>query len=759
MKNTSVSIRKQILVLTAIVSIGYSAAAQVSKTDLQNSNEIASGATSPGVPGFGAPSDTAVCSGDTAFIAVPLFGDAPWNLTYSINGNTPVTKNNITKSPCIIKLLTGQYLTVKKVTGPHTAVKTNVIVTMPTMAKPGYLQTQRDPLFGSKITRITGDNGQAVKNAAGTTIVSSWGTTVQNIYSTQQPWNILEDRMQLKSTSPGYQLMLNGKTYKPIRLEAVPSVNWHWSRNIKTPYRQYGLVTGAGDIFVYDVEKGYNRTTGVGIDTVKVPFNILGAGKVFVVCVKGKEYTAVLGSGPGTNKSVYVIRVDSIQSNPVVCSMIITDPNCGHFNSSMCSGIDDNSFQVSPDGKHGIFLYEDVGSGTVTWRMLDIDINAKTIKSHDMSSAMPSPCLSCIGGNPAKGHFPYYLGHPVFAFGKHYDSLYVVSSSNSWKFQSMAKVITMNASKKIGQVIAYNVTSKKFKSLTNPDSNQGTNDEQYVAHFTGINYSNPGYVFANTAVATGGKLRESEIIAINLDNPKDTLTGLVRLAGSRTNYLSPNCYSCQVHLAVSPSGTRIAYSTTWGTSQALISEYVLDLEIPALNPDSVFVSKLPSALANFSFVVTGKSVQFTGKSLNADSVSWIFADGTAAVKTISPLHVYSTAGTYNVKLRCFNECGVDSIVKQVKINSVTGMEEIQNQMHLTIFPNPAENGSTISFATSVEEAFTVYIFDSMGKLVLEQTIPPGKKSLTLSDLSEGMYIVKINSKDSQSWSRLYVKNP
>jgi PKD repeat protein len=66
---------------------------------------------------------------------------------------------------------------------------------------------------------------------------------------------------------------------------------------------------------------------------------------------------------------------------------------------------------------------------------------------------------------------------------------------------------------------------------------------------------------------------------------------------------------------------------------------------------SQVISAIPGAVANFTTSPYFElAYNFTNTSTTVASVSWDFGDGSAAVTTLSPIHKYSAAGTYNVKL-------------------------------------------------------------------------------------------------------------
>lgn len=73
---------------------------------------------------------------------------------------------------------------------------------------------------------------------------------------------------------------------------------------------------------------------------------------------------------------------------------------------------------------------------------------------------------------------------------------------------------------------------------------------------------------------------------------------------------------------------------------------------------------------SFTGLCLGDSTKFIGTATDAiDKFQWFFGDGGGSTQP-SPAHLYAAAGTYSVKMRLTNRCGLDTtITKQVKINS------------------------------------------------------------------------------------------
>ena len=73
---------------------------------------------------------------------------------------------------------------------------------------------------------------------------------------------------------------------------------------------------------------------------------------------------------------------------------------------------------------------------------------------------------------------------------------------------------------------------------------------------------------------------------------------------------------------------------------------------------------------------------------------------------------------------------------------------------LNLYPNPVSNGKV--FITSKNDLDKeIIIFDVLGKKVLQATM--SSKELNISNLSPGVYIIKINEAESTATRKLIVK--
>jgi len=74
---------------------------------------------------------------------------------------------------------------------------------------------------------------------------------------------------------------------------------------------------------------------------------------------------------------------------------------------------------------------------------------------------------------------------------------------------------------------------------------------------------------------------------------------------------------------------------------------------------------------------------------------------------------------------------------------IQGLNEIQSNYHLTIYPNPATN--ELHIETTRNEKLTAQLFDITGKQVMESTLFTNNTTINTSSLSEGLYFVRITN--------------
>ena len=154
----------------------------------------------------------------------------------------------------------------------------------------------------------------------------------------------------------------------------------------------------------------------------------------------------------------------------------------------------------------------------------------------------------------------------------------------------------------------------------------------------------------------------------------------------------------------------------------------------------------PQPIVQFTQTQLLDTVYFTNNSTNADSYLWYFGDGdTSTVE--NPVHHYSQAGNYDVKLiatKCDNK---DSITQTV---SFTVLPDGINEMEIIkpkIYPNPVTSNFSLSFDSPQKvENLSLYTYD--GKLLKTiESINSAKIVIHMGDKRKGVYFLKFRIKN------------
>jgi PKD repeat protein len=166
------------------------------------------------------------------------------------------------------------------------------------------------------------------------------------------------------------------------------------------------------------------------------------------------------------------------------------------------------------------------------------------------------------------------------------------------------------------------------------------------------------------------------------------------------------------------------------------------------------VEVLPGSQANMDFTQAGFMIacQFTGAL--QDSLRWDFGDGNSSAQ-VNPTHTYSGPGTYTIVLITYNECGNDTVSRQVTIlPSSNGELLIQETIRLV--PNPTSGQFVVETSSPSDVVADIVVRDLMGRevvLLKSATLKAGSPVfLDISSVQDGMYLVTLrNGNDSRTW--------
>lgn len=170
---------------------------------------------------------------------------------------------------------------------------------------------------------------------------------------------------------------------------------------------------------------------------------------------------------------------------------------------------------------------------------------------------------------------------------------------------------------------------------------------------------------------------------------------------------------------------------------------------------NVAVAEAPTATAIYSqgtyptvfFAVTNPQ--------NVDNYSWNFGDNTTIANGPSSVsHTYTEGGTYTVTVTISNDCGTETLTKQVTIVNTASIAE--NEIEgLKVYPNPASDKVNIQLPESMIASATV--FSVTGAKIHEAENLQGMTQIDVQNWMKGIYFVHIQSEGKTSVTKLIIK--
>ncbi len=137
--------------------------------------------------------------------------------------------------------------------------------------------------------------------------------------------------------------------------------------------------------------------------------------------------------------------------------------------------------------------------------------------------------------------------------------------------------------------------------------------------------------------------------------------------------------------------------------------------------------------------------------LFAVTYEWYF-NGNLYSSGSLPYVIADQSGNYSVILIDSDGCERESTIYPV---ITSGIVSIGNES-VRVYPNPAKNDLTVQLISSDVEA-QIYISDVTGKIVLHQAIGNGNTRVPLSELSNGIYFIRIATSNTAIYQKVVVE--
>lgn len=178
----------------------------------------------------------------------------------------------------------------------------------------------------------------------------------------------------------------------------------------------------------------------------------------------------------------------------------------------------------------------------------------------------------------------------------------------------------------------------------------------------------------------------------------------------------------------------------------------------------MFVAKLDKTLpvqehCDFTWSSSNMTVNFSMSNPNCTNFIWDFGNGNTSTINPNPIVTYATPGTYSACFQCnapANCLSCATITVPSNSSGTTGIEETQNILGFSVYPNPSNNYITIE--NNNEQLNSTYIIlNSIGQHVLSGQLIGELNTVDISELSNGIYLVQIET-NSGRVSEKIIKN-
>lgn len=425
----------------------------------------------------------------------------------------------------------------------------DVVIPMPNMSKPGYLQPDTDPNFNTVITRITGDEGDTYTDLYGNQY--QWGQHSIHHYSTIQPWNSDGSLIEMQVSDGPSVVLLDGNTYQPKYGKCDNygyryDTRWHPAPgheneqiNVKDGYLYWFNVVTCDEVLKIKLP---------ATSDARYPMTYIGGGKGNV-SADGRYVVLVDHDYPDeTHPKMYLLDMLGTADNgsqgrfgPPM-DVPAEDAACGDTE----RGCELSWAGLSPSGKYAIAHYHHDYT-----RVYDIDYDTLSFSVRPM----PADSLECppdVDGKPPKSAadgFIFDTGHEDMTIDPEDGEDVVVGIRRGWcKNDAQGN--------ELGQVVMVRLKDNKVTSLTNPDN------EEYGYHVSARNTKLPGWVYVTYRNPADGRDWErftDEVVAISLASRPGHQ--IVRRLAHTHNTGKP--YENEAHAVPSPDGKRVLFASAW----------------------------------------------------------------------------------------------------------------------------------------------------------------------------------------------------
>lgn len=104
-------------------------------------------------------------------------------------------------------------------------------------------------------------------------------------------------------------------------------------------------------------------------------------------------------------------------------------------------------------------------------------------------------------------------------------------------------------------------------------------------------------------------------------------------------------------------------------------------------------------------------------------------------------------------------CDLNSAIDDVSSfykSEILNAPKLISESNFSIYPNPANNRAVIAINNSLENEFTVEVFDTHGRVVLKESFTTSKFEINTTKLAQGLYTLKVSDRASVAVKKLLI---
>lgn len=243
-------------------------------------------------------------------------------------------------------------------------------------------------------------------------------------------------------------------------------------------------------------------------------------------------------------------------------------------------------------------------------------------------------------------------------------------------------------------------------------------------------------------------------------------------------FISANtiCTGKTLNLSNESLGWPAPLSYTWSSSGGTFNPGPQAVS-PGIQFSTPGIYTITLASSNGTVSVYTKTITVTSPSIYFSSTSQTICQGAVANFTVDGVNTYtwqpgnvmnsvvsftpSSSQTYTCEALEVNNCRTSGVV-EVVVSPCTGMDAwSENQLTLSIYPNPAKEILNLEINTNQIPKVTIWITDAIGRILHHENADVRSKDqlfpIDISSFDTGIYFIKVQSPDGLINSHKFVK--